>query len=329
MKKVFLISLLVLCIVSAAYSAGATEKAEASYPSKAVELVALGSAGGGSDVLARNITDVITGKNLCSQPVNVVNKAGGGGAVGIAYFSAKQDFDYNLMTINSTHCLLIHTTDVIKAGKKAWTPISCVATDEQTIVTRTESPYKTWADVEKAIKAKPASMTVGCCDDMDAMTLNILEKETETKFNHTAYFASSEIFTALLGGHIDFAIANPAEVVGLLEGGRVRVLGTFSPSRLSGLFSEVPNFTEMGYPACQVQMIRAIVGPADMSREVQLYWSEILKKVSETPEWQQNYLSKNYLGATYMDCDEFTTFLEKHESDLVSFAKDNGVKIVR
>ena len=45
-------------------------------------------------------------------------------------------------------------------------------------------------------------------DDIDAMTLNILERETGTQFNHTAYFASSEIFTSLLGGHVDFAIAN-------------------------------------------------------------------------------------------------------------------------
>lgn len=329
MKKGIFIVSMVLCVLTNVFANGAQEASSASYPSGAVELVALGSAGGGSDVLARNITDVITTKDLCPQPVNVVNKAGGGGAVGIAYFSAKQDADYNLMTINSTHCLLVHTTDVIKAGKKAWTPISCVATDEQTIVTRTESPYKTWADVEKAMKAKPGSTTVGCCDDMDAMTLNILEKETGVQFNHTAYFASSEIFTALLGGHIDFAIANPAEIVGLLEGGRVRVLGTFSPSRLSGLFSEVPTFTEMGYEACQVQMIRGIVGPANMSRDVQLYWSNILKQVSETEEWKNNYLNKNYLGATYMDCDQFTTFLESHEANLVEFAKSNGIKVVR
>lgn len=328
MKKCLFIALMALCVITIVFANGVQETSR-SYPAGAIELVALGSSGGGSDVLARNITDVINTEKLCPQPVNVVNKAGGGGAVGIAYFSTKQDADYNLMTINSTHCLLIHTTDVIKEGKKAWTPISCMATDEQTFVTRIESPFKTWADVEKAIKSNPSSMTVGCCDDMDAMTLNILEKETGVSFNHTAYFASSEIFTALLGGHIDFAIANPAEIVGLLEGGRVRVLGSFSPSRLSGLFAEVPTFNEMGYNGCQVQMIRGIVGPADMTRDVQLYWSSILKQVSGTEDWTNNYLKKNYLGATYMDCDQFTAFLEKHEADLVEFAKSNGIKIVR
>lgn len=327
MKKGILVLVLTL-IVSLSLFANGAQEGSVAYPAGAVELVALGSAGGGSDVLARNITDVINTYKLCPQPVNVVNKAGGGGAVGIAYFSGKQDADYNLMTINSTHCLLIHTTDVIK-GDKAWTPIACMATDEQTIVTRAESPYNTWEDVEKAIKANPGSLTVGGCDDMDAMTLNILEKATGTKFNHTAYFASSEIFTSLLGGHIDFAIANPAEVVGLVEGGRVKVLGTFSPKRLSGLFAEVPTFTEMGYPECQVQMIRGIVGPVNMSREVQLYWSEVLKKVSETKEWKENYLNKNYLGETFMDCDQFTSFFESHESDLVEFAKGNGIKVVR
>ena len=327
MKKFFIIFLVLACALTSVFAQGSQESS-ASYPTGAIELVALGSAGGGSDVLARNITEVVTNHNLCPQPVNVVDKAGGGGAVGMAYFNAKKDVDYNLMTINSTHCLLIHTTDVAAPGGK-WTPIACVATDEQTLVVRNESPFQSWADVEKAIKAAPGSLTVGCCDDMDAMTLNILESSTGVKFNHTAYFASSEIFNALLGGHIDFAIANPAEVVGLVEGGRARVIGTFSPKRLSGQFASAPTFTEIGYPACQVQMIRGIVGPGGMSREVQLYWSEILKKVCETEDWKNNYINKNFLGSTYMGADEFSAFLEQHEANLVDFAKANGIEIIK
>ena len=327
MKRVFSIVLIAACVLGLAFAQGAQESSS-TYPSSPIELVALGSAGGGSDVLARNITEVVTNHNLCPQPVNVVDKAGGGGAVGMAYFNAKKDVDYNLMTINSTHCLLIHTTEIAAPGGR-WTPIACVASDEQTLVVRTESPYQNWADVEKAIKAAPGSLTVGCCDDMDAMTLNILESSTGTSFNHTAYFASSEIFNSLLGGHIDFAIANPAEVVGLLEGGRVRVIGTFSPKRLGGLFAEVPTFSELGFDKCVVQMIRGIVGPGGMSREAQLYWSDILKKVCETEDWQNNYINKNFLGSTYMPCDEFATFLEGHEASLVEFAKANGIEIIK
>lgn len=327
MKKSFIILLVFACTIAGVSSKGSQELST-SYPSGAIEFVALGSAGGGSDVLARNITDVVTKHNLCPQPVNVVNKAGGGGAVGMAYFNAKKDVNYNLMTINSSHCLLIHTTDVAAPGGK-WTPIACVATDEQTLVVRTESPFRSWAEVEKAVKAAPGSLTIGCCDDMDAMTLNILESSTGVRFNHTAYFASSEIFNALLGGHIDFAIANPAEVVGLVEGGRARVIATFSPKRLGGLFASAPTFTELGYPACQVQMIRGVVGPGGMSREVQMYWSEVLRKVCTTEDWQNNYINKNLLGSTYMDADKFTTFLEQHEADLVDFAIANGIKIIK
>lgn len=327
MKKHLIIVLVFVCVATFVCAQGASESSS-TYPTGAIEFVALGAAGGGSDVLARNITEVVTNYNLCPQPVNVVDKAGGGGAVGMAYFNAKKDVDYNLMTINSTHCLLIHTTDVA-APRGKWTPIACVATDEQTLVVRTESPFKSWAEVEKAIKSAPGSLTVGGCDDMDAMTLNILEGSTGTRFNHTAYFASSEIFNALLGGHIDFAIANPAEVVGLVEGGRIRVLGTFSQKRLSGLFASAPTFTELGYPSCQVQMIRGIVGPGGMSREVQLYWSEILRKVCETDDWQTNYIDRNFLSPTYMGADDFSAFLDQHEASLVEFAKANGIAIIK
>ncbi len=325
MRKSLFIVLMSVLVVTGLFASGTKENAV--YPSGAVELVALGSAGGGSDVLARNITDVINIHNLVPEPVNVVNKAGGGGAVGIAYTNQKQDKDYALMTINSTHCLLIHTTDIIPKGREPWTPIACVATDAQTLVTRTESPFQSWEDVAKAIKENPASMTIGCCDDMDAMTLAILERETGTQFNHTAYFASSEIFSALLGGHIDFAIANPSEVVGLVEGGRVRVLGTFTPERLSGIFAEAPTFTELGYPACQVEQLRGIVGPEGMSRDVQLYWSDILEQVCQTEEWNKNYIDSNFLTPTFLAADDFAAFLDTHEASLVEFAKSNGMEV--
>lgn len=327
MKKSLLVILMAVLIITSVFANGAQE--EGVYPSSAVEFVALGNPGGGSDVLARNIVEVINSNDMCPQPVNVINKGGGGGAVGIAYFNQKKDADYGLMTINSTHCLLIHTTDVIPAGAKPWTPIAAVATDQQTLVTRVESPYNSWADVEKAIKENPGSMTIGCCDDIDAMTLNILERETGTQFNHTAYFASSEIFTSLLGGHVDFAIANPSEIVGLLEGGRVKVLGTFSAERISGLFEDIPTFTELGYPGCLVEQMRGVVGPANMSRDVQLYWSDIMEKVCQTEEWQKNYIETNYLTPNFMPADEFTSYLEQHEADLVAFAEQSGMKVTR
>ena len=111
MRKSLFIVLMSVLVVTGLFASGTKENAV--YPSGAVELVALGSAGGGSDVLARNITDVINIHNLVPEPVNVVNKAGGGGAVGIAYTNQKQDKDYALMTINSTHCLLMRTLEFV------------------------------------------------------------------------------------------------------------------------------------------------------------------------------------------------------------------------
>ena len=84
MKKLSTIVLVLALASLCVFAQGAEEKATAQYPTGPVEFVALGNPGGGSDLLARNIVDVITKYNLASVPVNVVDKAGGSGAVGMA-----------------------------------------------------------------------------------------------------------------------------------------------------------------------------------------------------------------------------------------------------
>ena len=52
------------------------------YPSKPIELVSPTGAGGGSDLVARTVAEIIAKEKLLPQPVFVQNKPGGGGAMG-------------------------------------------------------------------------------------------------------------------------------------------------------------------------------------------------------------------------------------------------------
>ena len=325
MKKLSTIVLVLALASLCVFAQGAEEKATAKYPTGPVEFVALGNPGGGSDLLARNIVDVITKYNLASVPVNVVDKAGGSGAVGMAYFNSKSDLDYNLMTVNSANIVTTHAAKVqIPRGGK-WTPIACVATDNELLVASAESPFNNIQEVIDALKKNPKSLTVGCQDDLDAMTVALFEKEAGVEFNHTAYFASSEVFTSLLGGHIDFTIANPGECVGLVEGGRAKAIASFSPERLAAPFDKTGTVKEAGYPNCVIQMARGVMGPAGMSKEAQEYWANVLKQVCEKPEWKENYLDRSMLGNDFYGAADFEKFYADHENFLVTFATELGI----
>src|SRR3954471_18570195 len=65
-----------------------------SYPSRPIELVSATGAGGGSDLVCRTVADIIAKEKLLPQPVMVVNKPGGGGAMGQTYVSARRGDPY-------------------------------------------------------------------------------------------------------------------------------------------------------------------------------------------------------------------------------------------
>ncbi len=317
--------MLVMCIFLSAMSVYAEGAKESTYPSHAIEFAVNGGAGGGSDILARSLADIIQSNNLISQPFSIVNKSGGSGAVCFSYVNSRTDYDHTIMTVNSANILTMNVTDCYSPIGK-YTPIAVVAMDNQCFVTLADGPFKTWADVESYMKANPNSLTVGCSDDLDELAVVTLENATGVKFNRTAFFSgSSEVATALLGGHIAFAILNPVECISLYESGRVNVVAAFAPERLDAPFADIPTFTELGYPNCVVQMFRGVMGAAGMSSEAQHYLSDAIMEAVKTEAWKTDYIDKNLLQNKVMNCDEFTEYLVDYEATLIDFAKQNGL----
>src|SRR5688500_864171 len=79
------------------------------YPSKTVEVVVPYAPGGGTDNLMRTITGIIDENKWSPQPLNVVNRAGGSGAIGFNYLINKKG-DANVIAV---------ATQMIVSGKIA------------------------------------------------------------------------------------------------------------------------------------------------------------------------------------------------------------------
>src|SRR5919106_6273321 len=135
--------------------------AQAKYPSRTIEVVVPYAPGGGTDNLMRMITGIIDENKLSPQPLNVVNRAGGSGAVGFNYLINKK---------GDAH-VIAGATPMIVSGKiegrlpgnhrDAMTVLMIVAIDELMLSVRTDSPYKTLEDFIAAARAKPGQLTVG------------------------------------------------------------------------------------------------------------------------------------------------------------------------
>jgi putative tricarboxylic transport membrane protein len=268
------------------------------YPSKTVEVVVPYAPGGGTDNLMRTITGIIDENKWSPQPFNVVNRAGGSGAIGFNYLINKK----------GDHHVIAGATPMIVSGKiegrlpgnhrDAMTVLMIVAIDELMLSVRNESPYKTIDDFVKAAKAKPGGLTVGGTATLteDHIFTYLFEKAAGIQVKYVPFNSGGEVTAALMGGHIDAAVENPNEIVAQIEAGKAKNLAVAAQKRLKDA-PDVPTFAERGYKFYWEQM-RGVVGPANMDPAAVKWWQDTLKKVVATPKWQNEYIKKNLLTPT-------------------------------
>ncbi len=300
------------------------EKETAAWPQKPIEMTVPYSPGGGSDRLGRFIVKVIEQNNLLPEPIQVVNKPGGSGSVGSTYVAQNPGDAYKILTFITGQM----TAPMTGMGTYSWrdfTPIARLALDEFLLLVHKDSPYQSLEEVLEAAKQKPGEFTVGgtALGAEDNMVVGMLENAAGVDFNYIPFDSGGEVNTNLMGKQIDSGIFNPNEAIGAIESGDFRPLVVFREERLKDL-PDVPTAKELGYDVT-FQMFRGVVGPKDMPEEAVKTMQEVLKKVSEDADWQENYIKRNMLTSAYLPGEEFGAYMAKIEPGLIDVLKAIGV----
>ena len=298
------------CAAASLLAASAGAVAQAKYPAKAVEVVVPYAPGGGTDNLMRMITGIIDENKWSPVPLTVNNRAGGSGAIGYNYLINKK---------GDAH-VVAGATPMVVSGKiegrlpgnhrDAMTMLMIVAIDELMLTVRSESPFKTVDEFVAAARAKPGTLTVGgtATFSEDHIFTYLFEQAAKMKVKYVPFNSGGEVTTALLGGHIDASVMNPNEIQTQVEAGKAKNLAVAAKKRLKDA-ADVPTFAERGYEFYWEQM-RGVVGPANMDPAAVKWWQDTLKKVTDTPKWQEQYIKRNLLTPTQWTGEEANKYLD-------------------
>lgn len=329
MKKTFLMLICVALVMSmvagCSSNTGSSSNESGGFQLKGnVEFVVPYNPGGGSDLYARIAADIIQQNDWVDKTLMVVNKPGGGGTVGDAYTASKKGSNETITTYVSGQVTsqLMNNTDVTF---RDLTPICNLAMDEYTIGVLSSSPYQTIEEFLEAAKNNPGKITVGGSGKgtEDELVTGLIEKVVGVDLEYISYNSSSEVLSAMLGGHIDAGIYNPNEIHAQYEAGEAILLAAFGPERIS-MFPDVRTFTELGYDEIVFQQFRGIAGAPGMSKEAVEFWADVFKKVTESDRWKTEYLDKNGLTSKYIAGDEFAEFLANEEAKYKEILKSIG-----
>ena len=265
--------------------------AQAWKPEKPVEIVIGTSAGGPQDRTGRMVQKILQDMKLVTTPITVVNRPGGGGAVGLAYLN-QHPGDGHFLMINSITLLTNHITGKTTLAYTDFTPIAIMGVEYVGVTVRADSPLKNGKDLVERLRKDPANLSVGVGTALGNAThisfvLPMKVAGVDIKKLKTVVFNSgSESLTALLGGHIDASASAPSVVLSQIKAGKLRMLAVGAPRRLGGDLAGVPTWKELGVDTT-FELWRGLAGPRGMTRSQIEFWDGVLAKVVQSEEWKK------------------------------------------
>jgi putative tricarboxylic transport membrane protein len=292
-------------------------------PDRPIEFVVQAAAGGGSDIFARTMADIMTKEKLVGVPVNVVNKPGGSGAVAYAYVNTKRGNPHVIATATSSYL----TTPIqghSQTTHKDFTNIAILCVEDYMAVVRKESPYKTLGELVEAARKKPDGVRIGgsSVGSSDNIIENRLEKAAGIKLNYIVFQSGGEANAALLGGSVDLAGPNPSEAAQLVAAGRLRPLAIFSPERLKN-WPDVPTAREQGYDVT-LEQHRGVILTGGVTKDQSLFWQNVMVKLFQSDGFKK-YMDDNGLRPLLKIGEDSEKYIEEQHAYYTEILTELGI----
>lgn len=274
------------------------------YPSKNIRLVVPFGAGGGTDAVGRTIAN--SAKDILGKNITIMNRTGGGGAVGMS-FGAQQRPDGYTLTVVTREIASLPQMGLMHHDVNDFRLIRMVNLDPAVVLVSKDSPFNTINDlIEEAKKSDGAVKFASTA--APNFYLMALEKDQNIKLNAIPYNGSSEAIPAVLGKHTDVTMVTPGEAIAQLRSGQLKALGVMSDERIAHM-PDVPTLKEQGIDVVTGTW-RGIAAPKSTPDEVIKILGDAFDKAMETDEFVK-FMNNGVMTITKMDADEFTQFVEE------------------
>jgi tripartite-type tricarboxylate transporter receptor subunit TctC len=253
-------------VAAAALSSGAAS-AQSGFPSRPVHIFVPYAAGGGVDILARTLGEVVS--RQWGQGVVVENRPGAGGMVASQALAKSAPDGYTLIVVASGHATNPFLYPKLPYDTfKDFTPISLLASSPNILLVRADSPFKTVADVIAQARLKPGSLSFAHAGNGTSTHLagELLKNLAKIDLEAIPYKGGAPAINDLLGGQIAMSFNNGPESVGQLEAGTVRALAVTTGARASFL-PDVPSMAET-VPGYDTEVWWGLLGPAGMPADL-------------------------------------------------------------
>ena len=298
-------------------------------PSKQIEAVVHTGPGGGSDIFARAIAEMLQKEKLITQRMQVVNKSGGGSAVAMSYLAEKKSETHTIGFFTGVWVTNPLTTKEATVTIKDLTPIARLVLEPAVIAVKADSPYKDMKDFIEAAKKSPNQLrqSGGSVTGRDNLMRLLIQKATGAQWTYISFPSGGERLSNLLGGHVQMMVIEPQEAGEQIRAGNLRVIASLTEKRLPTL-PNVPTIKEQGIDVTIIPQARGVVAPPAAPKEVVQYWEGVFDRFAKSASWKQ-YVEQNQFEEGYLKGPPLGKFFDDLTVLMRNVLKEAGAKVVR
>jgi tripartite-type tricarboxylate transporter receptor subunit TctC len=307
-------------LLVAVVAAGA-RAAPAGWPeSRAVTIVVPFAAGGGTDIIGRQLQRAM--QRFIEVPIVIRNMPGAGSGIGTnEVLRARPD----------GHTLLLSGTHTVSASLQGLTAGSIIQLDHIAslnwdafvIGVLDSSPYKTLKELIDAGKQGGSKITIGHAGvgALTHLTAEALNKASGGPWTVVPFEGGARLIAGVLGNVVTAGVFSQSEVTA--QSGRLRPLAVTS-ARRSPLFPQTPALEELGFKGIPQGSFRSVSGPKGIPMEVRRTIASAVGRGMNDPDWIA-YSRENGLVKTYLTNEELERYFAVLTLDLSKLLRQVGL----
>lgn len=319
MIRIFRSRILLFSTVIIALGAVVMEaKAQSNYPTKPITFVVPWGAGGRTDIVGRMISNVMG--SILGQPIAVVNRTGGRGAVGTKFVLDAPKDGYTVLVTTPGNQILgpVHrNTGFVPSDFRG---IGRVAVGSVILAANPDQPFKDGKTMIEYAKSNPNKVSYsGVKNVLPWLAAEALASKAGLKFKHVPAKGDADAVPMALGGHVNMVSASSLNSISShISAGKLKALMVFSDKRIKEL-PDTPTAAELGFnvtasPWTGIAVAKGV--PEDRIKVLR----DALKKAMETKSIL-NFAKASKTTLSYSDGPDFEKQWDREFSTFKSVVK--------
>nr|WP_245909653.1 tripartite tricarboxylate transporter substrate binding protein [Sphaerotilus hippei] len=292
------------------------------FPTKPVRIITPFPVGGGPEAVVRLVAEKL--QKMWGKPVIVENRPGANGFIAIDAFKQGAKDGHDLIQLDNVH--LVAYPHLFKKlpydAAKDFDVLLPLFRTYFFVTVASDSKYKTVGDILAEAKAKPGALNYGSWSVGNPVHLGtaLLESMTSTEMQHVIYKETSQLYTGVANGELNFALGSLATAGPLYRGGKLKFLAVTAPKRHSA-FPDIPTVSESGGPAgYEVTGWTTIAAPKGLPKAVADKIQRDIEKALAEPDIAQRYATFGYEQFPTTR-EQFTSFVSSESAKYANVIK--------